>query len=120
VLLTLPPAKQRLGLLGPLGVLLLNLAEELHYLSIALSLSVLDVLGVHLPAFGGVVEDATEVEDRIAYPCELLCGSGHCAVSHLSLSSSCSLTTTTTSYIHLPTTLRGEAKPLENTSWEDG
>jgi hypothetical protein len=85
VLLTLPPAKQRLGLLGPLGVLLLNLAEELHYLSVVLSLSVLYVLGVHLPAFGGVVEDATEVEDRIAYPCELLCGSGHCAVSHLSL-----------------------------------
>src|SRR5215212_3859151 len=88
----LPPADQRLGLLSPLGVLLLDFLEELHELLVAIALGVLDVLVVHLRAFCGVVEDAAEVEDRIAYTCELLCGSGHCSQSPLS--SSCSLTTT--------------------------
>ena len=45
----LPLAKQLLGLLSPLSVLLLDLTEELHKLLVALSLGVFDVLVVHLP-----------------------------------------------------------------------
>jgi hypothetical protein len=100
----LPLAKQLLGLLSPLRVLLLDLTEELHKLLVALSLGVFDVLVVHLPAFCGVVEDATEVEDRIAYACELLSGSGDWIQSPLLV------LLTTTSYTFMPTTLRGEAK----------
>ena len=85
-----------------MGVLLLDLAEEVHKLLVTLSLSILDVLGVHLPALCGVVEDAGEVEDSVAYAGELLSGSGLCSQSPLS--DSCSLTTIF--YMFL-TTLRG-------------
>jgi hypothetical protein len=81
----LPPADQRLGLLGPPGVLLLDVLEELHEILIALSGGVIDVLGVHLTAFGGVVEDARQIEDGVAYAGELLrLRSGHCLESPLS------------------------------------
>src|SRR5215212_9610418 len=73
----LPAAQQALGLLGPLGVLLLGLAEELDQFVVAFLLRVFDVLGVHLTALGGVVEDAGEVVDGIAYA-----GSGLLTGSH--------------------------------------
>jgi hypothetical protein len=81
----LPPADQRLRLLGPPGVLLLDILEELHELLIALSGGIIDVLGVHLRALSGVVEDTRQIEDGVAYAGELLRScSGHWLESPLS------------------------------------
>jgi hypothetical protein len=63
----LPPADQRLRLLRPPGLLLLDILEELHELGIALFGGVIDVLDAHLRALGGVREDAPQVEDSVAF-----------------------------------------------------
>ena len=63
----LPPANQRLRFLCPPVVLFLDLLEELHQLAISLSSGIIDVLGVHLITLRSVVEDAGEVEHRLAY-----------------------------------------------------
>jgi hypothetical protein len=60
---SLPVVEQRLGLLRPLGVLLLDLPEELGQLLIAFLLSVLDVLVVGSPAFKRVVLQNRPSED---------------------------------------------------------
>jgi hypothetical protein len=64
----LPPADQRLRLLCSPDVLLLDLPEELHELGITLLGGVIDVLGVHLRAFCGVIEDACEVDTASLMP----------------------------------------------------
>ena len=71
----LPAAQQALGLLRPLSVLISGLAEELDQFVVAFLLRVFDVLLVDLSALGGVVEDAGEVIDGIAYAGGLLTGS---------------------------------------------
>ena len=81
----LPPADQRLRLVCPPGVLFLEFLEELHQLCIALLGGIIDVLCVHLPAFRGVIEDAAEVDHRLAYASALLrLRNGH-RRGHLSL-----------------------------------
>jgi hypothetical protein len=51
--LLLPLAEQGLGPLGPPGILVPDLAEELRQLLVACSLGVVYVLVVDLPTFGG-------------------------------------------------------------------
>jgi hypothetical protein len=100
----LPPTDQRLRLLGPPGILLLDLLEELYQFSISLSGGVIDVLDAHLTALGGVGEDAPQVEDGVAYAGELLrFRSGH----YVEVTSLASCSLTATSYTYLPTTVRG-------------
>src|SRR5829696_5929113 len=70
----LPAAQQALGLLRPLSVLLLGLAEELDQFLVASLPRVFDVFVLHLSTRGGVVEDAREVKDGIAYAGGLLIG----------------------------------------------
>jgi len=63
----------------------LEFLEELHQLCIALLGGIIDVLCVYLPAFRGVIEDAAEVDHRLAYASALLrLRNGH-RKRHLSL-----------------------------------
>jgi hypothetical protein len=75
-----PPEKIH-GLLSPLGVLLLDLTEEVGQLLIAFFLSILDVLRVERPSLGSVVEHAREVVVVIADSGELFAFSGHFSTS---------------------------------------
>ena len=68
----LPPADQRLRLLHPLVLLLLDILEELYEFGIALFGGVIDVLDAHLRTLGGLGEDAPQVEVGVAYGGELL------------------------------------------------
>ena len=77
--LLLPPVDQRLRLLRPPSLLLLDILEELYELAIAHFGGVIDVVDAHLRALGGLGEDVPKVEDGVAFAGELLrFRSGHC------------------------------------------